>query len=439
MRMTANIENNKNIQNIKNNKNIENDISIKRRKENNFKPKIPLYFNLSLQLKSQILPKINSLKLINLPLLQPNSLNYFFWKEKCKKYGLPENNSLNSFYCKVSRIENLKSTLLYENNPFIINLKITDVTKLIMDTENIYISSNLGKILQFNLKSKIFEKINLHKRGVWAIDSFKNKDKNILMTGSIDTKVNIIYNKKRFSFNNHSSTIREVKIYENYGFAASRDSTISIYNLETSNPSLLNILEGHRDSVRCLSVYKNLLVSGSYDKTVKIWNYKKGKLLKTIMHEGKVYCIKTTENFIITADFEGFLKIICRKKLKILFSKKVCEKLITHIEIMHDYSENIYKEVFIYFISVSGEFKRICLNSFNLEEIQFFRDIPLNNLKIYSNYILVSNKRGLLVYNEKNEFKREILSYRHILDFCIKNCLAVIFEEDCILKLAIYS
>lgn len=414
--------------------------SLKKNKINEKTPKLKL----SMILKIEILKKLQPEKLIKLPLLNQTTATYVFWRNKCLNYKLPEKKSINNFYEKIKETINITNIFLkgtFNKNTFLI--KLSDVTKISINKSNIYLSSDSGKIINFNRNLKIIEKMNFHSRGVWALDSsiryINNIEESILATGSIDRTVVIHLNNKRFVFKNHLFTIRDIKIYKEYIIAASRDHTISIYINTNSHYFLCHILKGHKDSVRCIDLDKEYLVSGSYDGTVKLWNYKKGILINTIMnHESKVYAVIIGKRYIISSDYEGTIKIYEKKIKKIIYEKQISNGVIPYLKLMYSYNNKRYQEEYLYTGSIDGSCYQIDLKTLNRYLITKSLD-SIINICIYNNLLFLGTKRSVKIYNKENKLIRELLVYRNIIDLCVQDCCVVVFEEDGILKMTIFE
>jgi F-box and WD-40 domain protein CDC4 len=151
-----------------------------------------------------------------------------------------------------------------------------------------------------------------HQGGVWALAA---RDE-LLVTGSTDRTL-ILWNwetgERLADLIGHSSTVRCVLILPGRRLivSGSRDGTVRVWLPPSGH--CVSILTGHSASVRCLADAGDdrHVISGSYDGTIRVWDVLEGKLAFAVggSHDGKVYSLAATRQFIFSGGMDAKIRV----------------------------------------------------------------------------------------------------------------------------------
>ncbi|KAI9011755.1 WD40-repeat-containing domain protein [Hyaloraphidium curvatum] len=112
----------------------------------------------------------------------------------------------------------------------------------------------------------------------------------------------------------HASPVLDVRFDERSIVSCSKDCTIKVWNLDTSEPEAVGTvrrtLEGHHAAVNAVYLYRNLVASASGDCTVKLWDLNTGGCIRDFVgHSRGLACVQFDGRLIVSGSNDKSVKV----------------------------------------------------------------------------------------------------------------------------------
>lgn len=262
--------------------------------------------------------------------------------------------------------------------------------------------------------STFIKKISPHKgRGITYLEEYND---DIIITGSLDDKINIInYKENRVlaEFKAHRNDIDIVKLSKNKDFiiTAGRDSYIKIWGIdENFKITEKQSFTTNGDIIKYIEFYNNnIFISGGKRGKIIFWKINDDKVIKleTIDIKAEITGIEVYKNKVFVSDANGFLTTIDIQNYSILQKQQIFNN-ITAIEKTNYDDFNNYL-----FVASNKKIHIISLDNLNFKMDEIKTSTNINSLFYTNNNKLVAfanSKKSSILSFSKPQPKTDNLS-----------------------------